>query len=114
MDGDEVIEQLSDEAKEIELGIGAEVPEIEGAILGLKVGESFSFDYTFPENTADELAARTVQITGEVLTIQEKSKASIDKVLEQFPEEDEESIRERIGEELVKHMTGNFTHRQHW
>ena len=105
MDGDETLEDLSIDDKEIELGQEQELPEVEKAIIGLKVEETFSVDFTFPEDAAEQFAGRTVQFTGEVLNIQEKSKASIDKVLEQFPEEDEEALRARIKEELVQHMT---------
>ena len=105
MDGEELIEGLSAIGKEIELGQGQDLPEIDKAITGLKVGESFSLEYAFPQDAVEQYAGRTVHFTGEVLTIQEKDKASVDKVLEQFPEEDEEALRAKIVEELIQHMT---------
>ena len=105
VDGDETIEELSAEGKELELGQGQELPELEKAITGLKVTETFNVDVQFPEDAAEQVAGRKVQFSGEVLSIQEKTKASIDKVLEQFPEDDEEALRARISEELIQHMT---------
>lgn len=101
----ETLERLTEESRQIELGQGQELPELEKALTGLKIEETFSVSHTFPADARDDVAGLEVLFEGEILNIEEKSKASIEEVLEKFPEEDEEALRGRISEEISQHLS---------
>ena len=104
IDGEQ-LDRLSEEGRAIELGQGQELPELEKKLTGLKIEESFTLKHTFPENAQEDVAGREVVFEGEVVNIQEKGKATIEEVLEQFPQETEEELRAQILEELTKHLS---------
>jgi trigger factor len=60
------------------LGEGAMLPDFENAVIGLKAGESKSFEMTFPDKYAEELAGQTVTFEITVKDVKEPVLPEID------------------------------------
>ena len=100
-EGDTEVEGLTSAEEKVELGQQRIIPEIEKAIVGLKVEETFDLEYTFPEDHPNEqLAGKAIRFEGAVTSIQEKNVLKLDELIEKLPDENEEALRERIVKEL--------------
>lgn len=100
-EGDEALEELNSPEEKVELGQERIIPEIEKAILGLKLTETFSAEYEFPnEHPNPEIAGKAIRFEGVVNNIQEKSPLAIEALIEKLPDETEEALKERLSNEL--------------
>ena len=100
-EGDEALENLNSPEEKVELGQQRIIPEIEKAIQGLKLTETFSVDYEFPEDHPNpEIAGKAIRFEGVVNNIQEKSPLDMEALIEKLPDESEEALRERLSNEL--------------
>ena len=102
----EEIEELAATEEKVELGSRQLIPSIEEGLVGLKVGEKFNVDYSFPEDhTSEKLAGLTVTFSGEVTAIDERTPVSIEELLTKMEIEDEETLRQQIKENLESSYT---------
>ena len=100
-EGDQALEDLNSPEEKVELGQQRIIPEIEKAILGLKLTETFKAEYEFPNDHPNpEIAGKTIRFEGIVNNIQEKSPLDLEALIEKLPDENEEGLRERLASEL--------------
>jgi trigger factor len=102
-DGEEELSALKSDEQTFELGSQQIIPELEKKIMGLKESETFTLDYTFPEEHHNpELAGRAVRFEGTLTSICEQVVLSTEELIEKLPnDEDEAALRERLSQELV-------------
>ncbi|MAD61558.1 MAG: trigger factor [Myxococcales bacterium] len=100
-EGDEALEDLNSPEEKVELGQQRIIPEIEKAILGLKLTETFSAQYEFPNDHPNpEISGKSIRFEGVVNNIQEKSPLEMEALIEKLPDENEEALRDRLNSEI--------------
>lgn len=100
-EGDEEVASLNSPEEKFELGQQRIIPELETAITGLKIDETFSVSYTFPEDHPNpDLVGKDIRFEGTLSDIQEKSALTIEQLIEKLPDEDEAALRDRLSTEL--------------
>lgn len=100
------------EGYSLEIGSNSFIPGFEDALIGLKKGEEKDINLTFPkEYHASDLAGKDVIFKVKVNEVKEKKERVLDKEL--FEDlniegvKDEESLRKRIEEDLLKNKAKN-------